>query len=74
MGAFVMRQATESIELGKYKIPAGSNLFLSIFTLHRDEAYWGDDANNFIPERFEPERIKSIHPYSYIPFTGWKFR
>lgn len=70
VAAFTLRTTTENFELQKYTIPAGANLFLSIFTLHRDKTYWGDDADMFIPERFEAERIKNIHPYAYVPFTG----
>lgn len=74
VAAFTLRKTTEDFELNninnKYIIPAGSNLFLSIFSLHRDEKYWGDDAHFFIPERFEPERIKNVHPYAFLPFSG----
>lgn len=70
VAAFTLRTANENFELQEYTIPAGANLFLSIFTLHRDKAYWGDDADLFIPERFEADRIKNIHPYAYVPFTG----
>lgn len=72
VAAFTLRTTTENFELQKYTIPAGANLFLFIFTLHRDKLYWGDDAESFIPERFEPERIKNVHPYAYVPFTGEK--
>lgn len=72
VAAFTLRTATEDFELQKLIIPAGANLFLSIYTLHRNKIYWGNDAESFIPERFEPERIKDVHPYAYVPFTGEK--
>ena len=31
-------------------------------------ALWGDDANEFVPERWLDGRQKDIHPYQYIPF------
>lgn len=70
VAAFTLRTTTDEFELNKYTIPAGANLFLSIYTLHRDKMLWGDDAELFIPERFEVEKIKHIHPYAYVPFTG----
>jgi cytochrome P450 len=37
--------------------------------VHRSKALWGEDADEFKPERFEPESIKQIHPYAYLPFS-----
>ena len=38
---------------GGFAIPAGSDLFLSVWNLHRDPGRW-KDADDFIPERFGP--------------------
>ncbi|MGA8987599.1 cytochrome P450 [Aeromicrobium sp.] len=39
--------------------------------LHRDPAVWGDDADQFDPDRFLPERSRGRQPHSYKPFgTG----
>lgn len=38
---------------GGYAIPAGSDLFLSVWNLHRDPGRW-KDAEDFVPERFGP--------------------
>lgn len=37
--------------------------------IHTDERYWGEDAKKFNPDRFLPERIKSVHPSAYVPFS-----
>jgi len=45
--------------------------------LHHDQAQWGSNHNEYIPERFDynSEHFKtpsgkSRHPYSYAPFFG----
>ena len=70
ISAFTMRTTAQNVEIDNYLVPAGCLLILSVFTLHRNKAYWGDDADKFVPERFEAERIKSVHPYAYVPFSG----
>lgn len=67
--AFTFRTSVDDFELDGYNVPAGSNFFLSVFGLHRNPKYWGEDAGKFIPERFEPDRIKNVHPYAYVPFS-----
>lgn len=42
------------------------------FSVQRNKKYWGDDADQFKPERFEPQNFEKVHPYAYIPFTGNK--
>jgi cytochrome P450 family 313 len=67
---FVFRFAEKEIQLQNYKIPAGANILIPIFRIQRNKAYWGEDANEFRPERFEREDFKNIHPYAYVPFTS----
>lgn len=76
----VARINSEEIQLGDYLIPAGTNILISTFKLQRNPKYWGNDADLFIPERFESERFKDVPQYAYIPFTaghriciGWKY-
>lgn len=70
ISAFTLRTSTDDFELDGYNIPAGTNFFLSVFKLHRNPKYWGEDAGEFKPERFEPDKIRNIHPYAYVPFSG----
>jgi cytochrome P450 len=51
-------------------LPAGVNIVLDIFNLHRDESIWGPDANEFNPDRFSDNIMQNRHPYSYIPFSA----
>lgn len=64
------RTSTEEFDLNNYVIPAGANFILAVYILHRDKKFWGDDAELFIPERWEPEKSKNVHPYAFLPFSG----
>jgi len=62
------RMAIEDTVLGGYLIPQGSTIVVSLYHTHRHTALWGADADQFIPERFAPEREKLIPRYAYLPF------
>jgi len=63
------RKAIEDDKLGDYDIPAGSNIFISPYYLHRNREYW-DEPERFDPDRFEEETIKQQHKQAYIPFSA----
>ena len=46
-----VRQAAHDITLGggKYRIPAGTNLWVPIHSIHTSKENWGDSANSFKP-------------------------
>lgn len=66
----VAREATDEVELDGGIIPKGAVLALFSYGVHRNKNIWGEDAELFRPSRFEPENMKKIHQYAYIPFTG----
>jgi cytochrome P450 family 4 len=49
-------------------IPAGCQVGVLSDTLHRRKDVWGEDADEFKPERFQPDITR--HLYSYMPFSG----
>lgn len=53
-----------------YTVPKESTLLIHTLEFHRNKKFWGDDALEFKPERFEPENIKKVHPYAYFPFLN----
>jgi cytochrome P450 len=55
---------------GKHTIPSDTMVILNVFKAHRNRKFWGDDANFFIPERFEADKMKNVHSYAYLPFAG----
>jgi len=63
------REATEPVELGGYRIPAGTTVFMPQWVIHRDDR-WFDDPEAFRPERWEGGLMQRIHRYAYFPFGG----
>nr|WIT94135.1 cytochrome P450 monooxygenase CYP410D4 [Euwallacea interjectus] len=62
------RYCHKDIELGDKTVPAGANIVLSIFHIHRNPEYW-DNPLEFDPSRFLPENCGKIKPGSFLPFS-----
>lgn len=63
------RKSIEDDMLGDYFIPAGSDIFISPYFLHRNSKFWSD-VDTFDPERFTQEAVKEQHKQAYIPFSA----
>ncbi|XP_073951326.1 cytochrome P450 4V2-like [Choristoneura fumiferana] len=48
-------------------VPKGVALAFILHGMHRNPKYWGDDAEQFRPERFLEGRLR--HPVQFIPFS-----
>ncbi|KAG2378567.1 hypothetical protein C9374_008206 [Naegleria lovaniensis] len=60
-----MLQSSQVID--GYKVPKGFVVSLNIFSLHRNPQVWGEDAEEFRPERF----MENIYPpFALAPFGG----
>jgi cytochrome P450 len=65
------RKAVKECELGGYRVPAGSNIFILQWRTQRDPRFFSD------PERFDPERWREdpvrsgkVPRFAYFPFGG----
>ncbi len=63
----IPRQAIAADEVGGYPIPAGSEVLISPYILHRHPDHW-EKPDVFAPERFSAERAVKRHRSVYIPF------
>jgi len=63
----ISRSVTEDDEIGGFRIPAGSIVFVCPFIVHRDARVW-ENPEGFDPDRFAPERAASIPRGAYFPF------
>jgi cytochrome P450 len=62
------RESIKEIDLGNGHItPAGTNIFVSVYNIHRDPRHF-PDPGKFDPERFSPQNSVGRHPYAYTPF------
>ncbi|HET9225023.1 MAG TPA: cytochrome P450 [Thermoanaerobaculia bacterium] len=61
----ITRRAVAEDRIGGYSIPAGSDILISVYTLHRHPDFWE------APEEFRPERFATRPSQAYMPFgTG----
>ena len=63
------RQATRDIEIGPYKLPAGSYLFFSQYIMQRSAEQFPEPLR-FDPERFTAEAKAGRPKFAYFPFGG----
>ncbi|ACY13861.1 cytochrome P450 [Haliangium ochraceum DSM 14365] len=61
------RRTLEPIEYEGYEIPAGADLLLSQWAMHRDPTLW-ENPDVFDPDRFTPERSANRHKFAFVPF------
>jgi len=65
----VGREATRELELGGYRVPRGTTVFMSQWVSHRDPR-WFPDPEAFRPERWMDGLAKRLPRYAYYPFGG----
>jgi cytochrome P450 len=65
----VGREAIEPVELGGYRIPVGTTVFMPQWAIHRDPR-WYDDPESFQPERWASGLLEKLPRYAYFPFGG----
>jgi enediyne biosynthesis protein E7 len=61
------RKALAEDEIGGFRVPAGADVVLCPYTLHRHPDFW-EDPDRFDPERFSKGRSAGRNRYSYVPF------
>nr|WP_237025313.1 cytochrome P450 [Mycolicibacterium sp. CBMA 213] len=68
-GATGSRTTTRDVEVGGYRIPAGTMLVVGRMSVHRDPTLWSEPLR-FDPDRFTEEASKGRDRWQYVPFGG----
>ncbi|CAK1577862.1 unnamed protein product [Parnassius mnemosyne] len=68
LGPVLSRRLDKDLKLRNYTLYSGKNCFLSVYSAHRHPV-WGQDANDFKPERWlNPETLPK-NPNYFLPFS-----
>ncbi|HVO45405.1 MAG TPA: cytochrome P450 [Steroidobacteraceae bacterium] len=68
-GWLLSRRTIEADVLGGYEVPAGCDVLLPLYLLHRHPRFW-KDPDVFWPERFAPEHEAERPRFAYMPFAA----
>jgi cytochrome P450 len=63
------RRAQNDFTLGEYHLPAGTQVLVSPYVIHRDPNNY-PDPEKFEPARMAPEARAARDRYAFIPFGG----
>ncbi|KAM3318348.1 hypothetical protein ACQJBY_035846 [Aegilops geniculata] len=67
------RETLRHVEIGGYDVPARTRVLVNVWAIGRDPASWGQDADEFKPERFETDGrhvkvdLRGAH-FELVPF------
>jgi len=65
----VQRQAREDIQVDNLTIPNGTNMWVDVVAMHHDSSLWGENVNEFRPERFMDDVNGGCNQnMGYLPF------
>jgi cytochrome P450 family 6 len=67
-GSITNRDLSEDVYHRDFRLVKGLCFNVSIYSLHRDPKYWGPDAEEWKPERFDASNTSKFHPAQFIPF------
>lgn len=68
-GWLFTRRALGDDTLGGFHVPAGTDVFICPYLLHRQIAHW-DQPEAFDPQRFEPAAVDARDRFAYLPFSA----
>jgi enediyne biosynthesis protein E7 len=68
-GWLLSRRTVEADVLGGFDVPAGSNVLLPLYLLHRHPRFW-KDPDSFDPSRFAAEHEAERPRFAYMPFAA----
>jgi cytochrome P450 / NADPH-cytochrome P450 reductase len=67
--AFTRRPYENTVIGGKYQLGKDDGAVILVSMLHRDKHIWGENPEQFDPDRFSPENRTRIPPNAYKPLA-----
>jgi cytochrome P450 len=67
-GWLMTRRALEDDWLEEYFVPAGTEIYISPYLIHRNPTLW-DAPDRFDPSRFGPDQSRGRHELAMLPFS-----
>lgn len=67
-GPAFFRKARADTTLSGYPIGKGATILVVLLALHRDRRLWGENAEEFDPDRFLPAAVRARPAHAYKPF------
>lgn len=64
-----MRSVSKDLQIGDFLVPQGTTVFIPIMHIHRNKKDFGEDADEFRPDRFAPENLHKINLEAFMPFS-----
>ncbi|KAG1445612.1 hypothetical protein G6F56_009853 [Rhizopus delemar] len=62
------RMTRVPVTLGNFVIPANTTLYLPLIVGHHSKEVWGEDAEEFKPDRWKTDKVGNA--YQYLPFLA----
>ena len=67
----MQRMCKETTKIKDITVPKGTRVFINVQDLHMDPEHWGPEpVDEFVPERFAPDRKGARYPMVFLPFGG----
>jgi cytochrome P450 len=65
----IPRRALKDDQLGDYFVPAGTEIYISAYSIQRHPDFW-ETPDLFNPERFDPSQSQKRHRLAMLPFSA----
>ena len=65
-----MRELNNPLEIDGHTFLPGTQFQVLIHNLHHNHLVWGEDHDEFRPDRFKPENMEKMDSYAFLPFSA----